>query len=77
MAPIPSCDGHRPPNAGPLKLAECIAENVALHRPTKGRAVMTITGQVARSWLCLCASLVFPSREELGENVETACRTGL
>ena len=67
VAPIPSCDGLRSPNAAPLRLAECLAENVALHRPTKGRAVMvTITGQVARSWLCLCASPVFPSKEEFG-----------
>ena len=66
-APIPSCDGNRPTKAAPLRLVECIAENVALNRMTMGRVVMvTINGLVARSWLFLCAPPVFPSKEEFG-----------
>ena len=68
MTPLTPCDGHRPTKAAPLRLVECIAENVALNRMTKGRVVMvTITGLVARSWLFLCDSPLFPSKEEFGD----------
>ena len=47
---------------------ENAAETVALNGMTKGRVVIvTITGLVARSWLLLCDSPIFPSKEEFGD----------
>ena len=47
---------------------ENAAENVALNGMIKGRVVtVTITGLVARTWLFLCDSPLFPSKEEFGD----------